>query len=266
MKWWIPVNMKIENNEGPNPAFFTNVKSEKCVLVDLHSYFNSNVTDIFQNEYLTPRSPYTTLQIPTQGIGEWCHPKLTATIDDSGMRSKIQNGILSTSLGVPFRTPEKGKNIVFTSLWDNYPDSINIPLSGQATNAYLLMAGSTNHMQCHISNGVINIFYKDGTSEKLELVNPETWCPIEQDFYVDDLAFKLKGVPLYRLHFISGIVTNKLGKELNIKGVYGREIEGGAGILLDIPLDRRKELKYLSLKTLSNEVVIGVMGITLQRP
>ena len=37
-----------------------------------------------------------------------------------------------------------------------------------------------------------------------------------------------------------------------------------AGILLDIPLDHSKELKRLTLETLSNDVVIGIMGITLQ--
>ena len=44
--------------------------------MNMDSLFNANVTDIFRNEYLTPRSPYTTLQLPVQGIGEWCHPKL----------------------------------------------------------------------------------------------------------------------------------------------------------------------------------------------
>lgn len=68
----------------------------------------------------------------------------------------------------------------------------------------------------------------------------------------------------YRLHLKSGKVSRDLGKELNITGVYGREIEGGAGILLDIPLDHSKELKGLTLETLSNDVVIGIMGITLQ--
>ena len=68
----------------------------------------------------------------------------------------------------------------------------------------------------------------------------------------------------YRLHLKSGKVSRDLGKELNITGVYGREIEGGAGILLDIPLDDSKELKGLTLETLSNDVVIGIMGITLQ--
>lgn len=36
------------------------------------------------------------------------------------------------------------------------------------------MAGSTNHMQCHIVNGVVRVHYADGTAETLELVNPET--------------------------------------------------------------------------------------------
>lgn len=266
MKWWLPINIKIKEEKQKNLSDFLHVKTSKCVTIDLSKYYNSKVTDIFQNQYLSPRSPYTTLQIPTQGIGEWCHPTLTATIDDSGLRSKIHNRIFSTSFGIPFKTPEIGKNIVFTSLWDNYPDSVKISLTGKASNIYLLMAGSTNHMQCHISNGEVQIHYTDGTLEKVELINPETWCPIEQDYYVDNLTFKLKNPRLYRLDFKSGIVSNNLEKDLNIKGVYGREIEGGAGILLNIPLHRQKELKCLTLKTISNDVVIGLMSLTLQKP
>ena len=55
-----------------------------------------------------------------------------------------------------------------------------------------------------------------------------------------------------------------MGKELGISGVYGREIEGGAGVLLDIPLDKAKELESLTLETVANDVVIGLMGVTLQ--
>lgn len=92
----------------------------------------------------------------------------------------------------------------------------------------------------------------------------DNWCPIEQDFYVDGKAFQATAPRPYRLHLKSGKISRDLGKELNITGVYGREIEGGAGILLDIPLDHSKELKGLTLETLSNDVVIGIMGITLQ--
>ena len=265
MKWWQPVNVNIKQEMMPAVLPFTHVKADSCEPIDITSAFNAAVTDIYRNEYLSPRSPYTTLQLPKQGIGEWCHPTLTADIDDSGMRALVRDGLLSTNLGVSFRTPEKGNNIAFTSLWDNYPDSLSIPLTGRASRAYLLMAGSTNHMQCHIVNGVVRVHYADGTAETLELVNPENWCPIEQDFYVDGMAFRLQSPRPYRLHLKSGLVSNNLEKDLNITGVYGRSIDGGAGILLDMPLNPDKDLKCITLETVSNDVVIGLMGITLQK-
>lgn len=265
MEWWYPVDINIRKiNKVSEVIPFSQVKPTACRPLDMDLLFNSKVTDIFRNEYLSPRSPYTTLQLPKQGIGEWCHPQLTAEVDDSGLRLKVQDGIFTTNLGVPFRTPSEGSNIAFTSLWDNYPDSLSIPLNGRASHAYLLMAGSTNHMQCRIANGIVRVYYTDGTSDVLELVNPDNWCPIEQDFYVDDLAFKTTSPRPYRLHLKTGLVSNDLGKELHIKGVYGRPIDGGAGILLDMPLDVSKELSHLVLETLSNDVVIGIMGITLQ--
>lgn len=92
--------------------------------------------------------------------------------------------------GIPFSTPgeKEYNNIAFTTLWDNYPTSINIPLNGKASKAYFLIAASTYYMQSHIVNGEIK---------------------------------------------------------------------------LDLPLNPVKELKSLSLETTANEVVIGLMGVTL---
>lgn len=265
MQWWQPVDVEIEQPQAPVVEPFAQVVSASCEPVDMEKVFNASVTDIYRNEYLSPRSPYTTLQLPKQGIGEWCHPKLTADIDDSGIRGQVRGGLLETKLGVSFRTPAQGRNIAYTSLWDNYPDSVTVSLKGKAARAYLLMAGSTNHMQCHIANGVVRVHYKDGTSDQLELVNPDNWCPIEQDFFVDGAAFRVSSPRPYRLHLKTGLVSNDLGKELGITGVYGRSIEGGAGVLLDMPLNPEKELSHLTLETLSNDVVIGLMGVTLQR-
>jgi len=265
MEWWQPVNVQITKSEKTSVILpFSQVNTSECRVMNMDSLFNANVTDIFRNEYLTPRSPYTTLQLPVQGIGEWCHPKLTADIDDAGLRALVRDEMLTTKLGVPFRTLAQGSNIAFTSLWDNYPDSLSIPLSGRASHAYLMMAGSTNHMQCRIANGIVRVYYTDGTSDVLELVNPDNWCPIEQDFYVDGQAFTVVSPRPYRIHFKTGLVSNDLGKDLGIKGVYGRSIEGGAGVLLDMPLNPSKELSHLTLETLSNDVVIGLMGVTLQ--
>lgn len=263
MEWWQPVNVYID---VPKVVYneFEDIEASKCRMVNMDNLFNSSVADIFKNKYLSPRSPYTTLQLPTQGFSEWCHPLAMAEVDDSGLRSLVKDNTFKTSLGIPFRVMKEGRNIVYTSLWDNYPDKVRIPLSGKASHAYLLLAGTTNHMQCRIANGVVRVHYTDGTSEAQELVNPDNWCPIEQDFYLDDFAFDAPSPRPYRFHLKTGIVSRDLGKELKLRGSADRRIEGGAGMMLDIPLDKNKNLKELTLETVANDVVIGVMSITLQ--
>ena len=41
------------------------------------------------------------------------------------------------------------------------------------------------------------------------------------------------------------------------------KIDGGSATVLEMPLERGKDLKSLELRTLANEVVIGLMGVTL---
>ena len=251
----LPVHSLLGLEEPDVTKVFRTQKIEK--------YFNAEVDDIFKNEYLSPRPQTTTLQIPTQGIGEWCHPQLMAEINDSVFRTLIKDGAFVVA-GVPFRTPVDGQNIVYTSLWDNYPDSIVIPLKGKAESAYLLMAGSTNHMQSRIDNGLVIATYTDGSQDTLALRNPENWCPIEQDYYVDGKAFQTTEPRPYRVCLGTGDVSRDLGKTLGIQGVYGREIPGGAAQMLRMRLNPQKRLKSLTVRTLSNDVVIGLMSITLQ--
>ena len=236
----------------------------RYVPVKMDKAMNANVADIYKNEYLSPRSPYTTLQIPVQGIGEWCHPTLTAEINDSVFRTLVKNDMFTVA-GVPFRTMKEGRNIVYTSLWDNYPDSVTVPLSGKASAACLLMAGSTNHMQSRIDNGIVVVRYKDGTSDTLRLVNPDNWCPIEQDYFEDGKAFYLASPRPYRVCLGNGKVSRDLGRELGITGVYGRPIPGGAAQMLNMPLNPEKKLESITVRTLSCDVVIGLMGVTLKR-
>lgn len=230
----------------------------------IERYFNASVPDIFQQEYRSPRPPYTTLQIPLQGIGEWCHPHYRPDINDSVFRSMIHHGQFVVA-GVPFRTPVTGRNIIYTSLWDNYPDSVTIPLQGRGESLWLLMAGSTNHMQYGIDNALVTVRYVDDTADTLRLRPPHNWCPIEQDYYVDGQAFRTAEPRPYRVAFGTGTVSRQLGEELAIKGVYGREIPGGAAQMLRMPLQRNKKVRSLTLRTLSNDVVIGLMGVTLAR-
>lgn len=234
-------------------------------MVNLADYFNDRVTHIFNEQYYSPRSPYPTLSIPVQGIGDWCLYREIEEIDDSGLRANAGNNnrILSPQ-GVPLQTPAEEKaNVLFTSKWDNYPDSVQIPLSGKASHLYLLMAGSMHHMQINMTNGWVEAVYTDGTSDQLLLNSPENWWPIEQDYYEDGFAFRVNAPQPPRLYLKTGEWHLDSYDVLKTNGT--NKIEGGAASLLDLPLNQEKELASLKLVTNTNDVVIGLMAATLKR-
>jgi len=239
---------------------------QKMEQVTINQYLNDKVTRIFLNQYLSPRPTVATLQLPTQGIGEWTHPLLTAVINDAGLRKAAgKNNSISLPQGVSFRTPSDSveKNILFTSQWDNYPKEAVVPLSGKASHVYLMMAGSTNPMQTGFVNGAVIISYMDGSNDTLLLKNPENWWPIEQDYYEDGYAFKTNAAKPVRIHLKTGKIISE--PDDTIKAYNGKMIDGGAATVLDMPLHINKDLKELKLQTWANEVVIGLMAVTLTR-
>ena len=119
-------------------------------------------------------------------------------------------------------------------------------------------------MQCQIENGVIRVNYEDCTCDTLSMEKPDNCPPIEQIFFEDGKTIIRHAPSLFRLRLKTGELSNNFGEELGFTGV-SREVDGGAAVLLEMPLNAGKKLSHLVLETLSNEVVIGIMGITLQR-
>jgi hypothetical protein len=239
----------------------------KLETVDLAPYFNDRVTDIFRHEYRSPRSPFVSLAIPKQGIGGWAgEVNASAEIDDTGLRAVAghSGGRLVLPNGVPFATPGPGTapNILFTSQWDHYPREATVPLSGRARHGFLLLAGSTNWMQSQLDNGEVIVAYADGTSERLALHNPTNWWPIDRDYFIDDFQFRRPEAIPPRVDLRTGTV-----RLLNVAEFKGRggPVPGGAATVLDLAVSPEKELKSLTVRTLANEVVIGLMGLTLER-
>ena len=235
--------------------------------VNLVPFFNARVTQIFRNEYRSPRSLFASLAVPQQGIGSWCHPNDTFDVDDSGLRSLAAKagGKITLPDGVPFATPgaAEAKNIAFVSQWDNYPRALSVPITGRSAHAFLLMAGSTSAMQSRFDNGEIVVTYADGTTAHLALRNPTTWWPIDQDYLIDDYAFSRPEPLPVRVDLKTGKI--RVLQMANFKG-RGGIIPGGAATVLDLPLDAGKDLKSLTVRALANEVVIGLMSATLERP
>ncbi len=220
-------------------------KSHECI--DLSRNFNDRVTEIFKHEYRSPRSPYCSLQIPLHGYGDWCYcGKEVPKIDDAALRAAAgADGRFLTAPGITFATPGPGTapNVVFTSRWDNFPAEVTIPLEGRARHAWFLVAGSTHPMHSQLDNGEMVVAYGDGSTNRLALHNPTTWWPIEGDYQVATDAFCLPGPHPPRVDLGSGRAT-----------------------ILDLPLDPGRPLRSLTIRCLANEVVVGLMSVTIERP
>ncbi len=251
------------------PAMPLDPRGAELEPLDLAGHFNDRVTQIFKNEYRAPRSPFASLALPKQGIGGWAGGvNASALIDDSGLRALAERagGRFVLPSGAWFETPGEAtaKNVVFTSQWDNYPREVTLPLRGNARGLFLLMAGSTNHMQSRFDNGEVVATYADGTTARLALENPTTWWPIERDYFFDDFQFRIDATTRLptRVDLKTGEV--RVLELATFKGRGGR-VPGGAATVLELALDPEKELKSMTVRALANEVVIGLMAATVMR-
>jgi hypothetical protein len=120
-------------------------------------------------------------------------------------------------------------------------------------------------MQTRLVNGELRVHYKDGSVDTLTLTNPQNWWPIEQDYFIDSVGFTTDAPRPLRLHLKTGKVYTTAAEYTTIKGFSNKAIEGGAATILDMPLDHNKELQSVSLHTFANDVVIGLMSVTLAR-
>lgn len=273
LRWWQPIEFEIrEDTSAPSLVFTTDWNTpvaapEQFEPVALAPLFNDRVAQLFRHDYLTPRSPFTSLALTRNGYGTWTHPNATFAVDDSGLRATAaaHDNRLTLPNGVPLATPGDvdASNVAFVSQWENFPRQLTAPLTGHARKLYLLMAGSTWAMQSRVDNGELVVTYRDGTTTRLPLENPTTWWPIDQDYFIDDFSFARPGGLPLRVDLKTGQVR-VLDPE-TFKG-RGRTIPGGAATVLDLTLDPTKELQSLTVRALANDVIIGLMSATLERP
>jgi hypothetical protein len=188
----------------------------------------------------------------TDGYSAWTFPywnEQLPAIDLGGLASLADGqGRILTPQNVPFTRFGEDKNIALTSLWDNWPRRVTIPVHREAEAAWLLVCGSTFPVQTRIANAVVRFGYADGLVEKLELVPPlNFWslCPwggVDYSYETDAFCLPKEPPPVVRLG------SNCRAMVLSWKLCPGHRLED------------------VTLETLSQDVVIGLMGISLMNP
>jgi hypothetical protein len=229
--------------------------------IDLTSILNSDIREIYKQKYLSPRPATISVRIGTDGFSPWTFPywrsgppaiKLDAV---AALLDPADATTLRTPQGVPFRWPGEARNISFTSLWENFPASVTIPVGRRAEAAYFLVAGSTNVMQNRIANAVLRLRYADGVEQRLELVPPF-------NFWNLSAIRHQSGAPGQNIRpdYTDPIDAFAVPKPWPERVQLG---ENCRAILLNRRLRPGVVLESVTLETLSPEVVVGLMGLTL---
>ena len=124
--------------------------------------------------------------------------------------------------------------------------SVTVPVGRAADTLWLLVAGSTFPMQTRIANAEFRFRYADGQVETLELVPPfnfwmlSSWGGSDYSYGLDAFCLPKEPPPQVQL---------------------GRECRA---MVLSWKLRAGVSLESVTLETLSQDVVIGLMGVSLE--
>lgn len=239
-------------NAPANAAFET---------ISISNQLNADLTAIYKQKYLSPRPNTVSVRLGTDGYSPWTfwHWKsLPPEIKTDQVNSMLDGANrLKTPQGVPFAWNSGEKNIAFTSMWDNYPNKIDLPVNQSGDAVWFLVSGSTNVMQCQIANAVIRLNYADGQTDSLELVPPVNYWNLST---IDSHATAPgQGSRTdYTSETDRFCVPAKLPETVRLG-------ENCRAMLLNLKMRPGVVLKSVSLETLSQEVVVGMMGITVMK-
>ncbi|MGN6366646.1 MAG: DUF4450 domain-containing protein, partial [Phycisphaerae bacterium] len=223
----------------------------------LANFFNADIRNIYKQKYLDPRPNTCSLRLASDGYGTWqmvlqknYHaPEITLTPPATAPAATPTQTPTQTprppAQTPPFAVQTGTKNVLFTSLWDNFPHRIQVPINKSADAIAFLIAGTTNPMEVRIPNARITITYDDNSSDHIDLIPPfNFWTlgPIDGiDYDYNRDAFALPKTPPQ---------TIQLGKNCRAN-------------VLTYRLKKNATIKTITLETLSQQAVVGLMGITL---
>ncbi len=229
--------------------------------VDMNSILNGDIKTIYEQKYLSPRPNTVSARIGTDGYTAWTFifwkqvPPIIK-LDSVEFLKKDINRIV-TKQQIPFQWNSLEKNIAFTSLWDNWPKKITVPVQQKGQAIWLMVAGSTNQMQCDIANAIIIFNYADKSRDTLSLVPPYNYWNLS---------------PINIKAGAAG--QDSRGDYTNVTDAFAvpkpwpQTVQLGENcraMLLNKKLKPGVTLESVTFQTLSQEVVVGLMGITIMK-
>ncbi len=203
--------------------------------IDISKYFNCNMKDVHEKAYTSPRPEGFSMSLfqNARYSHNWNQSGRQITdIDDAFLRDA--GGVVKVRSGIPFATPQTGENLACVSIYDVFPTAITVPLSGKGQELAVLFVASACCMHSHVEGVRMTVTYKDGTAEQTKLVYP---------FHYDD--------------WLTSALTTKT------EIFYFNDVNHANVMRIRVRSD--KELAGLKIEAIANEVIFGVVGVSVSR-
>ncbi len=167
----------------------------------------------------------------------WWEPNRGESGVPASLSLPENGGVYKTDIGVPFDISSKdGNNAAFVSLYNQFPDKMNIPVNTAGSKIYFMLSVSTNNMQSRIKNARITVNTKDGTKEVLSLTNPDN---------IDD--------------WLNYQQTNPYAQSGYVQ-MFGEKAHSN---ILAVDLGSVKMIESIDFECLASEVLAGLLGVTV---
>jgi hypothetical protein len=248
---WQVLRIRIDGPEAdrtyakPTPRQPAHMSSWECI--DLAATYNDDIRTIFQQKCLSSRPETCLFRIGTDSYSAWTFPYWGLTPPAIGLDAvtgmKDSDGRIVTPQDVPFAPWSKSRNVAFLAL-GQLANHCHGAGGIKVATVWLLVAESTFPMQTGIANAVVRFAYADGT---IDLIPPanfwilSTWGGVDYDVVNDAHALP------------SGLPT-----QVQLRCRLPRD-----AALVD-PLHPGVILENVTLETLSEEVVIRLMGLSIE--
>nr|WP_304976280.1 DUF4450 domain-containing protein [uncultured Acetatifactor sp.] len=268
MKAVLPVNLELKGTEeisgmGAEERQAQTLEGTEYQTVPLDGYVNQNLRELHNRfydltwngdrHYVLPNFYFcrdTTRTVTVTGRSWWEDLSRGKNGVPDRLNLPVDGGVYRTDAGIPFLIAAKGEerqNAVFVSLYNQFPDEVSIPVNRRGSRIYFMLAVSTNSMQSRIENARITVCFADGEERELPLVNPDN---------IDDWL-------CYQGNRTNDWDSFEKAESWAETGEIQPLGDKAHANILSVGWGRKKEIAAVRLQCMSNEVLVGILGITV---
>ena len=258
---------------APPPA----IEKTQWQLLPLDSHYNDQLSTVLTHPFWTSSTDYP-YAVCRDYMLEHLNGARRSPPNDLLLRSKVNaQGVFVTHVGIPFAERAEGNNLVALSrTWREFPDHLTVPVGSRGRKIYCLISGITFPMQSQIANAQIVVHYVGGKESKLDLVNPEnfdnSWGGFGGSYHYAANGMEVIGaappgeVDLMARAMPVAQQTILLGQQGLPESIdYAKWAGPAHADIIDLDCDLSAEIQRVEIDVLSNEIIVGVHGITLMK-